>query len=46
VNVLVEAGAKLDTKDKVYHGTPLNWAEYEGRQEIADYLKSVQEPGY
>jgi hypothetical protein len=46
VKVLVEAGAKLDTKDKVYHGTPLNWAEYEGRQEIADYLKSVQEPGY
>jgi peptide-methionine (S)-S-oxide reductase len=45
VKVLVEAGAKLDTKDKVYHGTPLDWAEYEGRQEIADYLRSVPEPG-
>ena len=39
VKVLVEAGAKLDTKDKVYHGTPLDWAEYEGRLEIADYLR-------
>ena len=39
VKVLVEAGAKLDTRDKVYHGTPLDWAEYEERQEIADYLR-------
>ena len=39
VKVLVEAGARLDTKDKIYHGTPLDWAEYEGRLEIADYLR-------
>lgn len=39
VKVLVEAGAKLDTKDKVYNGTPLDWAEHEGRLEIADYLR-------
>lgn len=39
VKVLVEAGARLDTKDKVYQGTPLDWAEYEGRAEIADYLR-------
>ena len=39
VKVLVEAGAKLDTKDKIYNGTPLDWAEYEGRLEIADYLR-------
>jgi peptide-methionine (S)-S-oxide reductase len=28
VKVLVEAGANLETKDKVYHGTPLGWAEH------------------
>lgn len=39
VKVLVEAGARLDTKDKIYNGTPLNWAEHEGRREIADYLR-------
>ena len=39
VKVLVAAGAKLDTRDKVYHGTPLDWAEHEGRLEIADYLR-------
>lgn len=28
VKVLVEAGARLDLKDKVYEGTPLGWAMY------------------
>lgn len=28
VKVLVEAGARLDLKDKVYKGTPLGWAMY------------------
>jgi hypothetical protein len=28
VKLLVDAGAKLDMKDKVYQGTPLGWAEY------------------
>lgn len=41
VKILVEAGAKLDTKDKVYNGTPLDWAEHEGQPEIADYLRSL-----
>lgn len=39
VKVLVEAGAQLDTRDKIYNGTPLDWAEHEGRAEIADYLR-------
>ncbi|GAB4025799.1 ankyrin repeat domain-containing protein [Spirosoma gilvum] len=26
VNVLVEAGARLDLEDRIYHGTPLGWA--------------------
>ncbi|MGI8919188.1 MAG: ankyrin repeat domain-containing protein [Pyrinomonadaceae bacterium] len=40
VKVLAEAGARLDTRDKVYNGTPLDWAEHEGRREIADYLRA------
>ena len=28
VKVLVEAGARLDLKDKIYEGTPLSWAMY------------------
>jgi peptide-methionine (S)-S-oxide reductase len=51
VKVLVEAGAKLDTKDTAEDATPLGWAEYadsspkasvEGKQfrEIAAYLRA------
>lgn len=28
VKVLVEAGARMDLKDKIYEGTPLGWAMY------------------
>ena len=51
VEVLVEAGAELGTKDSAWGGTPLGWAEYylsegqgdhRGKQytEIADYLRA------
>jgi peptide-methionine (S)-S-oxide reductase len=50
VKVLVEAGAKLTTRDKAEDATPLGWAEYantrpapqaQGKQfrEIAAYLR-------
>jgi len=50
VKILVEAGARLDTRDKAEDGTPLGWAEYaitlpaartQGKQfaEIAAYLR-------
>ena len=50
VKILVEAGAKLTTRDKAEDATPLGWAEYattlpaartQGKQfrEIADYLR-------
>lgn len=41
VRVLVEAGAPLDVEDRAHHSTPLGWAEYLGRPEIARYLRSV-----
>jgi hypothetical protein len=40
VKVLVEAGADLDTKDAIYEGTPLGWAEYGKRVEIAEFLRA------
>lgn len=51
VKLLTEAGANLNLKDKIYHGTPLDWAKYmqndnglpdEARQHytaIAEYLQ-------
>lgn len=40
VKLLVERGARTDTKDILFHGTPIGWAEYAGRKEIADYLRT------
>jgi hypothetical protein len=39
VKVLVEAGACLSTKDSIYSGTPLDWAEHGKRVEIVEYLR-------
>jgi hypothetical protein len=41
VKVLVEAGANLAIKDTLYEGTPLGWAEYGNKKEIAHYLKTI-----
>jgi len=40
VRLLVERGARLDIRDKIHKGTPLGWARYGGRAEIAAYLES------
>lgn len=39
VCLLVERGARLDMKDKIYEGTPLDWALYGERTAVADYLR-------
>ena len=39
VRLLVERGARLDVRDRVYDATPLDWAVYGERGEIADYLR-------
>ncbi|HEY3114332.1 MAG TPA: ankyrin repeat domain-containing protein [Gemmatimonadaceae bacterium] len=44
VRLLVERGARLDIKDTVYQGTPLDWAIYGERKEIADYLRAQGAP--
>jgi ankyrin repeat protein len=39
VKVLVEAGADLSLRDRLYDGTPLDWAMHLQRTEIAAYLR-------
>jgi peptide-methionine (S)-S-oxide reductase len=39
VRTLVEAGANRGARDRVHEATPLGWAEYLGRAEIAAYLR-------
>jgi len=41
VKVLVEAGADRTALDKAFKGTPLGWAEYGERIEVAKYLRSL-----
>ncbi|MBS1529831.1 MAG: ankyrin repeat domain-containing protein [Bacteroidetes bacterium] len=54
VQLLVEAGSRIDAKDTIYDGTPLDWAEYLQRetddegmkkkyQKIGTYLRSVNQ---
>lgn len=38
VRLMVERGARMDIRDTIYDGTPLDWAKYLGRREIADFL--------
>lgn len=39
VRLLVERGARLDIRDKVHDSTPLGWARYGGKTEIAAFLE-------
>jgi hypothetical protein len=39
VELLAEAGGDLNTKDKIYDGTPLDWAEYLQREDADDKAK-------
>jgi len=39
VQAIIDAGATLDVKDSIYHGTPLEWAEFRKRAEIVSYLR-------
>lgn len=42
--LLIARGAKLDTKDTVFQSTPLGWAEYCEKPDIAAYLRSRGAP--
>jgi ankyrin repeat protein len=40
VRLLVERGAALDIKDRIYQSTPLGWAIYAKQTEIVNYLRA------
>jgi ankyrin repeat protein len=40
VRLLVERGARLDIRDTLWEGTPLGWAVYGKRDEIAAFLRA------
>lgn len=42
VKLLVERGAKLDWKDTMWDGTPLEWARHEGKTEVEAYLREQE----
>jgi len=42
VRLLVERGARLDSKDLLWQGTPADWAGHEGRTEIEAYLRTKE----
>lgn len=44
VRLLVERGARLDLKDTLFDGTPLDWAVYGTRTGIADFLRAHDAP--
>ena len=41
---LLELGADPAISDEVHHSTPLGWAEFGGKQEVAAYLRSLPQP--
>ena len=45
VRLLAERGARLDIRDRVHDGTPLDWATHGHRAEIAAYLREIAEAG-
>jgi ankyrin repeat protein len=44
VQLLVDAGANMDSKDSLYGGTPRGWAEFANHVEIVTYLRAKLEP--
>jgi hypothetical protein len=44
VQLLVARGARLDMRDTIFEATPLGWAEYGQRSQIAEYLRTIGAP--
>ena len=42
VKLLIERGAKIDTKDILFGGTPAGWARHGGRWDVEEYLRSLE----
>jgi len=44
VKLLVSRGANTGVKDILFGGTPAGWANYAGKQDVAEYLLSLERP--
>ncbi|MFM8536352.1 MAG: ankyrin repeat domain-containing protein, partial [Acidimicrobiia bacterium] len=44
VRLLIDRGARLDIRDTHFNGTPLGWARYCRKPEIAAYLETLKAP--
>jgi hypothetical protein len=44
VELLIDRGARLDTRDTIYQGTPLGWALYSNNAPLAAYLEARGAP--
>jgi len=42
VKLLVARGARLETKDILFGGTPAGWANYAGKTNVNEYLRSLE----
>ena len=42
VRLFVERGARLDIKDVLWQGTPADWAEHRGKNEVVRYLRGAE----
>ena len=42
VKLLIELGADPSIRDEEFNATPLGWAEYGEREEVAEFLKSIE----
>jgi hypothetical protein len=40
VRLLVDRGARLDSEDTIWHGTPEGWAMHASKTEVAEYLRA------
>jgi ankyrin repeat protein len=42
VKLLIELGADPSVRDEEFNATPLGWAEYGERKEVAEFLRSIE----
>jgi hypothetical protein len=42
--LLVQRGARLDIKDVLWHATPADWAQHQGKTEVEAYLREMEAP--
>ena len=42
VRLLIQRGARADTRDLMWNGTPADWARHEGRTEMEEFLRGIE----